>query len=256
MNEFDFLIPVLYDWLNDKWETAFGPIGIDIEEKEFVEKFINPYIGYSLEELKIITKEQTRLSAHYLGKIVLFDINVGEQTHYNALHWLMVNIAELNLNGLDFFYLSEEEYYDYCIENRDSPFYDYMDFVHGFTQEPYKQCHFCGQPDKDKTKKKFNKRRIFCHSYNCAEDEPNIKEHEEDCCFRQWKIIKKHYRQKLNRALSGKRLKSLQERKEKVIHIFLEFCEYRFKENLSIKYEIQAENKKSEIINQYFKNYN
>lgn len=251
MKTFNFLIPALVEWLTSKWETAFQSSTLDFTEEEFIKKFVEPYKGYNLEELKIITKEQTRLSPAHLGKIILFDVKIGKQTHYNAINWTMINIAELNLYGLDFLKLSEDKFEDYCDESAEQKHYDNMDFLHTFTTMPKNQCHFCGQPDKDSIGKHFSKRRKFCHLKECAEGEPNIYYHEEGCCFRKWKTIKKHYRQKLKRIMESNMIKTLEEKEEKAREIFWDFCEERYKENLNIPYDVQFDNFKAEKITKY-----
>lgn len=255
LKTFDFLIPTLDEWLTSKWETAFQSGTLDFTEEEFIKKFVEPYKGYNLEELEIIAKEQTRLSPAHLGKIVLFNVNIGKQTHYNAIEWTMINIAELNLDGLDFLKLREDDFEDYCNNYIEHKYYDTMLFLKDFTIMPENQCHFCGQPDKDTTGSSFNLKRKFCHLSTCTVNDANLDGHDEDCCFRRWKTIKKYYRQKLKRIMKSTMIKTLNDKEERVREIFWNFCEERYKTNLKILYSVQIDNHKAEKITKYQKQY-
>jgi hypothetical protein len=228
---YKFLFEPLLKWFRYNWGFAFEdnlPALSDFEKENFNKIFIEPYINRSKEDLKLISKYQTNYIFETYGKQIFFNVSIEEKpSYFKAIDWVMVNIKELNLEGLNFSYE-----------------YHYDDVMEEFYREPYKQCRCCGRLDKDtRTNTKnntFNNKSKFCHLNDCELTSLNPNDHEEGCCYREWKIIKKHLKQKFKRIMLNK--KSSRNEKEKTItDLFIQFCNDRLEHNKSIENEVRVD---------------
>lgn len=210
MYNFDFLSEVLSDWILKKlgivMEGDFSCEDLGLDRDEFMAKFVHPYLDYSHKKWEIIKNEQTRLIYEETGELIIFDVKIGKIHDYFKTHeWVVLNAKELNLDG-----------------------FSLVGAAYDIDRTPYQQCFYCGELGKDSRKKEknFNERLKFCHKDDCDDPNPNPEAHNEECCFRLWKKIKKVKRNKYKRIMDHPKY-SDEEKKERITKDFLEFCKSR-----------------------------
>ena len=229
MKKFEFLKEPFINWVNDKRQgiEQFQKFNPELNENEIIENAIIDNIediDNALNTLDCLPPDKINLIfqrfiyyyKNFIGNKapVLFNINFEINNMPNALDWVLVNIAELN-----FFDMSGIEY-----------------------KKIYNQCHYCGKPDEFEHKsgnKKFNKKRKYCHIYDCdflkITDGSNPLQHEL-CCFGKYALSKKKLYQQMKAAKVP--------RKEK-IEKFISYCDNKLKECEKIKWTVQTKEQKA-----------
>jgi len=244
MEYYKFLFKPFLRWYRGKWDDFNEKVDgfyfeIDFENElgltrdEFIEKFIKPYQGYTLEQIARISMTQTSLSTKYLGNTTVFEAQPTNEIFINSMYWTLVNIVDLKLEG---FKLSYDDFSDVILK------FDYEE------NTPYKQCRYCGKPyfDKRGEKHKFGNNNLhLCHVEGCetGNTNPQGEYHKEGCCFLQWKRIKKNFNQKLDRITGRLKNNKLINNKERAIYEFIKFCEERFEYNKTLEYTLQTKDK-------------
>ena len=196
---------------------------IGLTESQFEKSFLTPYLRLSnkkelsLGTLKKISDIQSKAIGHrqevlFNGETpLMFKVEPSSSNYLNALNWTVVNVQELSLPGFTF------------IDGR----YDIQ------TENPFLQCRFCGRKATDERGRHFNKKLRYCHVKGCRgkSTDPNPDEHKK-CCYGQWGLIKKTFRQKLFRNKNYQTETKI---------LFKMFCQNRLEGNLKIQTRVQIE---------------
>jgi hypothetical protein len=201
-------------------------LGLTLDE--FEANFLAPYLKLSeqkkltFEALQIITDMQSRAIGHrpevlYDGEIpLLFKVEPTSLNYFDSLDWTIFNIYDLNLPEFEF------------IEGK---FMMVLDM-------PYRQCRYCGRKDhyygKDNKKILFNNKQRYCHAKGCDFTSLSNPELHKQCCYGQWGLIKKSFKQRLYRNADY-----MPEAKR----IFIDFCNERLEKNLNQVAKIRSEDR-------------
>lgn len=199
-------------YAEDDIQTACTILNID--EKTLLSRYIEALKGLGFEALSAIAKVQTRLlGLHALEHDKPLEFQVLERVSQpmNALDWLLVQMHD--------FHFAKAE--DCMFTNK---------HLQSLYERPYKQCRFCGRPDKDGRGHAFGKLKS-CHEENCTTYSPNPTRHEEDCCTRPWLQSKKTLMGKLSNILGYS---------EAMKDAYMGFVQELYQRNLNIRYQIRS----------------
>ena len=238
MDKFDFLKEPFKKWVQEKRDIIKNLKEFDLKENtkdllmfdnELDINQIDKILKY-ISELGppfFIDKLLKRFAYHYSNSMSLENAPVFTEVKFeinnlpNALEWTIVNVAELrffDMNGINY-------------------------------NEPYNQCHYCGEPDEYEHKsgtKRFNSKVKYCHDFNCdslkiaGASNPML---HEKCHYGIFAKMKKRlYQQMRTRKLT----------KEEKIKLFLDFCEERLIANDNISWNVQTKDTPAKFHDEWF----
>lgn len=228
---------------------------LGLTKEEFDNVYIKPYTSLFKHDLNIILEalRVKLIETHAQDTIPIcyeLKLDVEKERKNNALIWLIFHISLLHI-------------------------FELPDSIAKNVITPYEQCYYCGKPNfyrKNNKTIKFNKKEIFCHKDLCKKG-TNTKDHD-NCCYVLWHtkrkkiqrtldtLIDKHLEteakiraiellQKASMAnendLKNKEvyLNKINNIKNRMKEVLIDFCEKQYKENLKINYTIQTEKTKA-----------
>jgi len=216
-------------------EMDFNNIGY--KKEDFIEKFIKPFQNVSFQDKIKILGLVSKLSYTYFHEHCEFQITKPKYLRkFNACIWTIFHMYIMNKAlGLNFDYNNDSIW--------DIEMSEYLEI-------PYNQCYYCGRPNEDLLGNKFNKKKKYCHTNYCDLGNTNEYAHTEQCCYRQFRMRQKLFRELLDKISTGKIEKYFSlnnsERQNLIKKEFINFCENLYNTNLKIDYTIQLSNKYAE----------
>lgn len=241
-------------WFEEEYESVWAEwYGSNIPESmlkdlnmsasEYFEKFIRPYLSLTKEQLVttldiLASRLKDKLTPQPSPFCLSYRLVINPKI--NALDWLLVHIADLK-------------------------YFEFNDYVQSKYEKPYKQCLVCGKPDYyeitnmsgEKIQKEFSHKKKYCHTFDCAEDDPNPQEHADGCHYKDWAYTKKAMNQRLSRCLKRiekyksqktgnmfeqeKLDKRIQETEKEFYQIFEDFYLQQYKKNCNILYTVRSD---------------
>ncbi len=203
---------------------------LNLSEPEFSQRFLNPWRELSSSQLTKVLKYVNWAHRFRFGQ----ELTLKPLSELNALHWTIIQVYKLNLNGLTLFLHTP----DWIEHHREEPTTDVL--THLYQAEPFclphRQCYWCGRLDHDPRGKAFGHRGLsLCHQSQCLMHSVNLPDHPNDCCYRQWNALKDSLKQTL---------KNQKQSEDKMTQTFLAFCEKRFQQNLNQSYRPRPQQEK------------
>ncbi len=188
-----------------------------ISREEFIERFIKPFEGLSIMELTQVLMILSSFSVKCFGEPLEFKASVPLGENKNALDWLVVQILDLELPGVN----------KIIQENSMIPLQCHLFWGEG----PVNQCLNCG--------KIGAQIRKYCHKPGCPKtisknydgpDPSSHGKHQEGCCFREFGQAKKTLKNNLKLVATNDSLQ-VKEKKQVISKHFLKFCQHRYELN-------------------------
>jgi hypothetical protein len=188
-----------------------------ISKEEFIERFVQPFEGLSRIELTQALMILSSFSVKCFGEPLEFNASVPRGESQSALHWLLVQVLDLDLPGVN----------KVIQENSLIP----IDCALFWGKGPVHQCLNCGRIDAQIRK--------YCHKPDCPKtisknydgpDPSSHGKHVEGCCFREFGQAKKTLKNALKLVAANNSLQA-QEKRREITRLFLEFCQHRYERN-------------------------
>lgn len=192
-----------------------------LNQKEFYKKYIEPFADLDEKSLEIALKalcvnlrETTSFDYSY---VICKQPRSSRQL--NALQWLLPQVVDLKL-------------------------FELPDKVKVYYKKPEKQCLYCGKPNfyiRNNKEIAFSEKVHLCHHDNCDMTQTNLGDHDTNCHYKTWRQKKKNLNQTIirnSKFYDGDKWHDVNV-DNKLIRIFLEFCDSQYKENQNIEYTIQ-----------------
>lgn len=242
-----YLQKPFYEWFSRKMTEYFkeNEHYFDFENNQFNmndfnKNFVEPYEKVPTELFDQIAEMQTALVSHRLNKKFIFKIvPIKESDACNALVWTLLQVDYLKFfEIMEQGELSEAEH----------------DELLGYYDERYKQCLLCSKPNEDEYGNKFDGRTKFCFFENRKNPEikTSLDEYSEDCCSGKWRLWYSNLINKISRIENEYQVKHQNidenEKKERIIESFIQFCEELFEHNLNNRYIVQTKETPAKLI--------
>ncbi|MEI8378006.1 MAG: hypothetical protein WCF95_05670 [bacterium] len=242
-----YLQKPFYEWFSRKMTEYFkeNEYYFDFENNKFdmdnfIKTFVEPYEKISTESFNQIAEMQTALVSHKLNKKFIFKIiPIKQQDACNALVWTLLQVDYL-------------KFFD--IQDKGELTKSEHDELLGYYDERNKQCLFCSRPDKDEHGNIFDGRTKFCFFENRKNPKikTTIEEYSEDCCSGKWRLLYSNLINNISRIENESQLKhkklSEEEKIQRIIEVFIDFCEELLEHNLYNKYTVQTEESSAKVI--------
>lgn len=159
-------------------------------------QWIHPWDQLNLEQLQTMLEIlNAALGPKFKKRLELNSYNV-----FQALHWTVIQVInafpsvkflpiEWDGNVLDY---SQKGFPDKQTFPAHADFLNILYLSQEHTM-PVRQCVYCGKRDIDQGGKAFSKRRKLCHLQTCKSSDSDTKDHEDGCCYKAWRKIKKNF---------------------------------------------------------------
>lgn len=183
---------------------------LPITDAELHSRYLEPWLALSFEQAQIATRKISSMLSHKHGYV----LTAQQMTNHKALQWTIVDAYNTGL--FDLFPTPLEQ--PPLRFGNDS-------LIHRSTLQrelqgpeyslPHQQCHHCGRTGTDPRGVPFGKKDLrYCHQASCSSS-GNPQDHDEHCCFRNWKRHQETLRKSLTRNAHN------HEHSEQIFHKYL-----------------------------------